>query len=75
VENGLTAASAITLLSGDQVGRPGSNVAVNTCRTAPVATSTVCRAPAWSRNAIRLPSGDQVPETAAEFGRLVSCRS
>jgi hypothetical protein len=35
------AASAMTVPSGDQVGRPGSNVAVNTCWIAPVATSTV----------------------------------
>ena len=44
-ENGLTAANAITLPSGDQVGRPGMNSSGVTCWTLPVATSSVHTAP------------------------------
>ncbi|MCW2141669.1 hypothetical protein BXY51_006253 [Actinoplanes cyaneus] len=61
--------------SADQLGRPGSNVAVNSFRTAPLATSTVYSAPVWSRNASRELSADQLPETAAAPGSAVNCRS
>ncbi|MGC0386583.1 hypothetical protein [Streptomyces sp. SAI-129] len=74
-EYGFTAARAMVRPSGDQVGLPGSNVAVKTRRTSPLATSAVHSAPSWSRKAISLPLGDHAADTAALVPRSVSCRS
>src|SRR5437899_6689407 len=69
------AASATVRPSADQLGRPGSNVAANSGRTSPEATSAVYSAPVWSRKASERPSRDQLPDTAAAFGRSTSLRS
>ena len=79
VENGLSAATATRLPSGDHVGIPGAKIPSSSVVVFPVARSTIsmslCRQIAFtSRYAMRVPSGDHAGAIAA-FGSCVTLYS